>query len=237
MENSNTSKTEQVRRILMRKRVADQETLKRATDGRNRRSLFRDLAKLDHFSSYTHAGRFYTLPGIPEFDEHGLWFHKEIGFSQAGTLKDTVALLVKRSHAGYFHRELEGIVRVGVHNTLLDLCRSSLIQRQSLGPRRYLYLNADSEHAAQQLQQRKAILADGPIPQPPIHVGSIGAIIAILVETIHASKKLPSVAEVTRRLALRNVCVVADQVEQIWSHYGIHKQKKTVESKQKPSKN
>jgi len=225
-----------LRRLLVRRRVADLDALQRATDGRSQGSLFRDLAKLDYVSSFTHAGRFYTLLDIPRFDEHGLWFYRDIGFSQAGSLKNTLELLVDRSLAGFFHRELERIVRVDVHNPLLDLCRTQRIQRQSLGPHRLLYLSPDQTRAHEQLEKRKTMLIATPLPQPPIHLGSLDTIIAILVETIHAAKRLPSVAEVSRRLALRNLPVGEMQVEQLWAHYGIDKPKKTVESKPEPSK-
>jgi hypothetical protein len=51
-------------------------SFKKATHGRSRRSLFRDLASLGYLTSFTHAGRYYTLADIPQFDERGLWFYK-----------------------------------------------------------------------------------------------------------------------------------------------------------------
>ncbi|HKL58901.1 MAG TPA: hypothetical protein VJ863_03300 [Sphaerochaeta sp.] len=41
-----------------------------------------------YLGSYNHNGRFYTLAGIPQFDEHGLWGYKNIRFSRFGTLMD-----------------------------------------------------------------------------------------------------------------------------------------------------
>lgn len=236
MPPSHISNTDQVQRFIKHNRLADLKSLMHASSGRARSSLFRDLDKLNYISSFTHAGRYFTLPGIPDFDHHGLWFHKDIGFSLPGTLKNTLAQMVNRSQSGYFHRELEYLLRIPVHNTLLDLCRCELIQRQSLEPHRYLYLSADPQRAGEQLRNRKTMLSDGPLPQPPLHVGSLDTVIAILVETIRAACKLPSINEVVRRLALRDVSVLAQQVEQIWAHYGIHQQKKTAESKPPPLK-
>ena len=76
--------------LLRRCKALDMHRLQGASGGRSRRSLFRDLARVGYLSSYTHAGRYYTLKEIPVFDEHGLWFYQGIGFSHAGTLKATV---------------------------------------------------------------------------------------------------------------------------------------------------
>ena len=62
-------------------------------------SVFRRLRELGYLSSYTHNGRYYTLAGVPDFDENGLWFHRGIGFSQVGTLKETAAQRLKRTAA------------------------------------------------------------------------------------------------------------------------------------------
>ena len=73
-------------RLLRRARVLDMKAIQAAIRGRSRRSLFRDLEKLGYRTSYTHGGRYYTLSDLPDFDEWGLWFHVDIGFSRAGTL-------------------------------------------------------------------------------------------------------------------------------------------------------
>ena len=95
-------------------------------------SIFRRLKEIGYLSSYTHAGRYYTLPHIPHFDKFGLWFHQGVGFSQAGSLKATIAILVDASPAGLTHVELTDILRVRVHNTLLALVRETRIGRQKI---------------------------------------------------------------------------------------------------------
>jgi hypothetical protein len=59
----------------------------------SRMSVFRRLREVGYRSSYTHAGRYYTLLDIPRFDERGLWFHQDVGFSRFGTLKSTLIAL------------------------------------------------------------------------------------------------------------------------------------------------
>jgi hypothetical protein len=226
-----------VRTIIQKKLFVDLESLKVATGGRSQASLFRDLTKLSYLTSYTHAGRFYTLPGIPKFDAHRLWFHQGVGFSEFGTLKNTAFELVNGAPAGYLHHELEAIVRTLVHNPLLELCREGSLRRESLGPRKWLYLSADPTRGEEQLQARHILLAADPLlPTSLLSLGSLDVVIAILVETIHSAKQLPTIVEVSRRLGARDIAVLPEQVLKVWSHYGLDRQKKTVASTRKPSK-
>ena len=88
---------EQIKSRLKRKKVLDMKELQEVLRGRSRRSVFRDLSKAGYLTSYTHVGRYYTLADIPAFDEQGLWFYRDIGFSRAGTLKQTTAEQVEQT--------------------------------------------------------------------------------------------------------------------------------------------
>lgn len=55
-------------KLFQRRLVMDIHTLKKLCTGSSRRSLFRDMAFLGYISSYSHAGKFYTLRTIPDFD-------------------------------------------------------------------------------------------------------------------------------------------------------------------------
>ncbi len=226
-----TRQVERVRRVFERRRVTEMKALQRVSPSRSQRSLFRDLSQLDYLSSYSHAGRYYTLASIPEFDEYGLWFYKGVGFSRMGTLKKTVTGLVDTSAAGYLHRELEHRVRVRVHNTLLDLVRGKQIQRESLGPRKTLYLSADASRAAEQFDRRRAQQAKPfAAPTAPMVIAT-ETVIAVLIEAIHSADKLAPAAVLADRLGARGIVVTADQVEQVLSHYGIDAGKKTPASR------
>ncbi|MFQ5409493.1 MAG: hypothetical protein ACE5FI_13860 [Anaerolineales bacterium] len=230
------TQVERLRRVIERRRVAEMKALRRASPGRSQRSLFRDLSQLDYLSSYTHAGRYYTLASIPEFDEYGLWFYKAVGFSRMGTLKKAVAELVDTSAAGYLHRELEHRVRIRVHNTLLDLVRAKQLGRASLGPRKTLYVSADANRAAAQRDRRRAEQVKplaAPIAAPVIATETE---IAILIEAIHSADKLASADVLADRLGARGIVVTADQIEQVLSHYGIDAEKKTPASRSRRSR-
>jgi len=214
--------------VLRRKVVADLPTLRKALQGRSARSLFRDLADLDHLVSYSHAGRYFALRGAAAFDEDGLWLHRDIGFSGHGTLKDTVALLVERSAAGRTHEELEGRLRVRVHNALLDLVREERLSRESLGGV-FVYAAPDASRAEEQLAARGHLLA---IPAP---VGPLPAVVVveILVEVIHGARARGSPEEVAAGLAARGVAVTLADVERVLREHGV--QKKGVRSRSRRS--
>ena len=219
-------------RLFRRKRVMDMEALRDATGGRSRRSIFRDLAVLLYLSSYTHVGRYYTLNDIPQYDDHGLWFHQGIGFSRFGTLKATVVELVDTATAGYTHKELESLLRVKVHNTLLGLVRAGRIGRESIY-KRYLYVNSDRKRAAEQMARRreqKSITTDSKT------LPFAEAIIAVLVEALQAGEVLVAPSIVAARLSMRGLAVTATEVAQIFAQYGLQAEKKTAEQPSTPSR-
>ncbi len=48
----------------------------------SRMTVFRRLRELDYLSSFSHVGRYYTLPCVANFDPQGLWFYEDVGFSK-----------------------------------------------------------------------------------------------------------------------------------------------------------
>ena len=104
-------------RLFQRQSVADLATLSTALKTSSRMSVFRRLSTLEYLSSYSHAGRYYTLRDIPQFDQDGLWQYQAVGFSRDGSLKATVERLVEQSEAGRTHPELHTRLQVRVHNT------------------------------------------------------------------------------------------------------------------------
>ena len=193
--------------------------------GRSMRSIYRDLSRMGYLSSYTHAGRYYTLAEIADFDDCGLWFHEGIGFSRSGTLKETAAVLVETADGGRTHPELESLVRVRVHNTLLGLVEDGRLGRERIGGL-YLYVSADGAVRVQQVERRHALLAAmTPVPAAlPTEV-----VIAVLVEALHASEGLAAGTVVAARLVARGQEVTAEQVERIYADFQLEPGKKTVE--------
>ena len=61
------------------------------------RTVRRRLKEWRALASFNHNSRFYTLPDLPQFDAHGLWFYRDIGFSRQGHLPQTLVALVRQS--------------------------------------------------------------------------------------------------------------------------------------------
>ena len=112
-----------VENFFRKYRVVTMSDLCEIIGSSSRMTVFRRLRDIEYVSSYTHAGRYYTLYDIARFDPDGIWFYDDIGFSQNGSLKNTVTYLVHNGDAGRFHSDLERQLRVRVHNVLLDLVK------------------------------------------------------------------------------------------------------------------
>ena len=86
-------------RLFHRQPVVLLDDLRRALGTKSRTTIFRILSAAGYLTSFDHAGRYYTLRRIPDFDERGLWFWRDVGGSplnlqaQASTSQCSVAML------------------------------------------------------------------------------------------------------------------------------------------------
>lgn len=218
--------TKALKRLFRRFQVVDLDTLYRTLKTRSRMSVFRRLREIGYFSSYTHTGRYYTLADIPQFDHYGLWIHQGIGFSLFGTLKATIVELVNKSPTGHTHMELNSLLRIRVHNTLLTLARTGRVRREYID-RTFLYVSAESDQAAEQISRRRVQLADSQKAIPDIPSTTV---VEVLIETIHAGQVRIAPSLVAKRLAARGVPITVQQVEQVFARYRVDTQKKTAGS-------
>ena len=107
--------------------------------GGTERTIQRYLKELKSLTSYTHRGRYVTLPDIPRFDDNGIWFFQQIGFSKLGSSLDTIVGLIDDSDSGVSREELEAILKIGISKQIQILIQREKIHRVKLGSR-YLYL-------------------------------------------------------------------------------------------------
>jgi len=206
--------------------VVDLEMMRAEVEGRSRRSLFRDLAQIDYLSSFTHAGRYYTLVELAGFDANGLWFHEDIGFSRAGTLKETLLQKVEESEAGHTYRELAQLLRVRLHNTLLDLVTHRRIGRCTWEERQ-LYVSHDDNRAARQLSHRKGQAATAL---------SQASTMVVLAEALRLSRAAIDIPTLVARLRTCGEDLTTVQVEAVLVRYGIQTEgKKTSKSRSRRS--
>ena len=210
--------------------VAEISELFRLLGTRSRMSVFRRLKAIGYRSSFNHAGRYYTLADVPQFDRWGLWFHSNAGFSCAGTLKATVVDLVEGSAAGMAPKDLLALLKLPVANTLYNtlhaLRHEARIGRQELDGY-HLYISADQQRANQQLMGRRQAI--GQEPRSPTTPMSDETVIAVLVEALQGAEVVVPASMVSSRLVARGMAVTAAQVARIFTRYGLEPGKKTVD--------
>jgi len=218
-------------RFFRRKRIATLAQLAPLL-GSSARTVLRALKRVGYLTSYSHAGRYYTLSRLPSFDAAGLWFHGEIGFSRHRTLRATAAVLVKHSPAGHTHEELEALLRLRVHDTL-----RTLVAEKALGRERvtgvYVYLHPDGEVASAQLTRRGELAAPStPLPPSPAAPLDLARVIDVLLAVIHAPKD--DARAIAARLRARGLPLSAQQVDGVLRAYDL--EKKTARSPSRRSR-
>ena len=144
---------ENLRKLLLKQRIATLDELKEALGTDTDLTVMRKLKELSYYTSYSHRGRYYTLEEIARFDELGLWSFGSVRFSKHGTLIRTIEVLVETSEAGCFTNELECLLKVSVKDALRKLYGENRLHREKVGPR-WLYCSKDPHHRQKQLTCR-----------------------------------------------------------------------------------
>jgi hypothetical protein len=203
--------------LFRRKRAAVLDDLRAVLGTTSRTTIFRILKVIGYFTSYSHAGRYYTLRRIPNFDRRGLWSWRGIGFSSHGTLRATSVFLIEQSEGGLTHDELKRQLGLRVHDTLRSLVQEGIIAREHF-ENLYLYLSADPKRAAAQMAARQKLQARAPAAAPP---ADPLLAIDILVEVIHHPRD--DAAAIADRLHSVGRLVTPKQVEEVFQAYGVKK--------------
>lgn len=207
-------------RLFARKPIADLPALRRELATTSRRTVYRTLANVDYLSSYSHAGRYYTLKEIPSFDQEGLWAYGDVLFSVRGTLRATIIHFVGVAPAGQTHAELQARLRLRVHDTLHDLVEGGDIGRTDL-ERLFLYVSSDREKAESQVTARRRQLESG--AAPPARAAEPSVIIDILLAVIHHPKDAPDA--IATRLAKAGKAIPREHIEAVFAQYALGEKK------------
>ena len=159
--NSNTMRKESFHADLLghffrARKIATMAQLKEALGTQVDLTVFRKLKKLGYRTSYSHRSRYYTLNGIPQFGDSGLWSYHSVWFSRFGTLVDTAEVFVTGSESGYFAEELNHVLQVETKAALLTLYRRGRVSREGVA-RRYLYCSPDPEVQQHQVEVRRQL--------------------------------------------------------------------------------
>jgi hypothetical protein len=210
---------EDILKAFQRKKVLARDELLQAA-GCSAMTAWRLLRQHGYFTSYNLNARYYTIVGIPHFDEHGLWAHRKVRFSKWGSLTKTIIGLIEDSPAGMSAQQLEELLHVkDVKPSLTRLTREKTLTREKID-RRYVYFPLQTASRRKQQAQRKketeAARAAGPLP-PLEHI------IGLLVEIIQRPQSTPR--QWARRLRQRGIPMGTQDIQRVLDHYQIEPKK------------
>ena len=223
--------TNQYKEVFYENMVMTIEQLKQVTS-QPRESILRDLKNVGYYTSYNARGKFYTLAGIPEFDDHGLWHYGGAYFSARRTLLDTAEYLVSVSSAGYSHDELRRILGIEVQNSLYQLTSSGKIARRQVGSQ-YVYFGTGS--ISSQSEKRDAMPVPAMVRKPRAPIAQRypdldrALVIDILVAALRGHDTVPTAYSYLSRTGSR---ATERQVATVFRYYGIGK-KNSPDQKQR----
>lgn len=175
-----------------------------------RMTIFRRLSELDHLSSYSHRGQYYTLPSVILFNNQGLYHYDVISFSKYGNLKKTIIKLIENSNSGYTHKQLKELLKLDLHDTLLILIKAKQLSRQKIDGH-YIYFCASKADAKKQLAERKST---GILRRPNNEISKL-LIIEILVSIIRSNQVDIDLVTILSDLKIRKIATTEDEVEQV----------------------
>ena len=170
-------------------------------------------------TSYNQNGRYYALPGVPEFDADGLWHWHGVSFSRYGNLKQTVVELIRLSPAGLDAGQLHSLLGIDPRSFLSSFADHPRIKREK-SQGRFVYYCAEGSVYSGQQQRRSMLSEEG---RQPTESESI----AILVEKI----KHPALSNeaLSRRLKKQNLSVEPETIQNLFVRHGLAV-KKTLRS-------
>jgi hypothetical protein len=217
-------KLQDILKAFARKKVLTKKELLEQT-GCSAMTAWRLLGKHGYFTSYNENASYYTLAGIPKFDEHGLWRYRKIRFSKWGSLTHSITGLIDESSAGLTAEQLEELLGIrNVKPSLTRLMKNKALTREKLEGR-FVYFPAHRATAGRQKQQRKQMAQEAQAARamPPLE-----HIIALLVEIIRRPKNTPR--QWARRLAREGIEIGTGEIERVIKHYQIDEKKGLLNS-------
>lgn len=147
-------------------------------------TLRRDLKTLRTLTSYTHRGSYVTLPDIPVFDNLGIWFFEDIGFSRFKNSLELITDVVENSKEGITKAEIESLLRIGISKQIQILMKQERLHRIKVGAQ-YLYIPSK---AARDKKMRLKIVGSRQIEERYEQEVTILDLIAVLKVVLQEGK-------------------------------------------------
>ncbi len=149
-----TYNSDNIKEFLKKHKIATISELKTILGTSVKMTVTRKLKELSYYTSYSHRGKYYTLDGIVNFDNDGLWQFEPALFSKYGTLLETSKIFINNSESGLSARELENLLYVEVKESVLNLYRKKKIERLKISGK-YIYFSIDPKIKKRQILLRK----------------------------------------------------------------------------------
>jgi len=146
--------SKELKKLIVKNKMATMVEMKAAMGTTVDATIFRKLRELFYLRSYSHRGKYYTLPEVVRFNEQGLWACRGVHFSKQGSLLNTIEHHAEYSISGYFEHELESLLHVGVRVAVLKLLTDNRISREKVSGR-YLYCSPRMNKRKLQCSDRK----------------------------------------------------------------------------------
>ncbi len=207
-------KTEKLKKIFLDRKVVKRDDILKALGTNSWMTAYRQLKKIGYIASFTHTCSYYTLKEIPAFDEYGIWFFGEIGFSKWGNLQHSIKYLIQVSDGGKTHEEIQQQLRTRALNALQKLVETNTVAREKVGGV-YTYVSLDPDLGGKQIDKRRKNSNIKSLPR--------ALVIDILVQTIQLTVGVANHTDVAKSLRLRGVKVTSDQVCTVFKKYELEK--------------
>ena len=179
------------------------------------RSARRILKKHNAYGSFNQNGRYYTLPQNLNFNEDGLWFNQEVGFSSNGNLTKTVVALVKNSRAGLSFNELKDKLRMSKNSIQSALPGIAELKIEKYNGRLFYFYNDRDIYEGQKVE-RESLIQKSFIVRKSF--SEIEALLILIERLIHPRKSLQ---ELCAKLKSKIGPIEWPQVERYFRKRGI----------------
>jgi len=171
----------------------------------------RQLKKWKAHTSFNMNGRYYTLPGIPRFDENGIWKYQRVLFSKYGTLTETICQLIRRSETGLSARQIAQVVEVASNSSVFSRLHSVAGIRRERQQGHFVYFSDE------RYQEQKAALCQ---TQQGRRLSDAEAVM-ILVEYIKHPQS--SMAELAERVSGQGRSIDRNAIHGFLKHHDLLK--------------
>jgi len=171
----------------------------------------RQLKKWKAYTSFNMNGRYYTLPGIPRFDENGIWKYQRILFSKYGTLRQTICQFIGRSETGLSARQIAQVVEVASNSSVFSHLQSISGIRRERHQGRFVYFSDE------RYQEQKAALCQA----QPARLPSDAEAVMILVQYIKHPQS--SIEELAERVSGQGRSIERNAIHRFLKHHDLLK--------------